>query len=251
MQLIEFLGWRVEQRYLERRRDAGDRVIALVVVDAGVLPPALQPALAVRQLHADPNRMGTRHVRERRHGCAADGRVHVERRVRRAPRLTVRRIHFRDRITGRGREAVLESGLQLARRVRLVVDGPLRLGHVVLLRLARAEGVLRPDRAGPGHAVLLVTAELDDAIEVEAELVLRAHLPREARHEALDQVVVDGLVRQIGVEGDIVRRERRRAVERVRKRLIDAPVPHRSEEPHFVHLERSASGDVQVVNAHQ
>jgi hypothetical protein len=93
-----------------------------------------------------------------------------------------------------------------------------------------------------------VAAELDQPVEVESELVARRHLPSEARHEALDQVVVHRLVRQIRHERGVGRRERHRRIERVGERLVDAPVTHRSEEPEAVGLDRSARGDVQVVN---
>ena len=189
--------------------------------------------------------------------------MHVERIDRRAPGLAVREVDLRDRTARAGGDARLEPRLQLARDVRLVVDpgarfeqqpcrpdaGPFRLGHVVLLRLPRAEGVLRPDRARAGDAVLLVPPELDDAIHVEGELVLRAHLPREARHEALDQVVVGHLTRRVRGEGRVARLELVRRIEGVCDRLVHAPVAHRAVEPQTVRLERSARRGIEIVDA--
>ena len=137
--------------------------------------------------------------------------------------------------------------LVVGRRSGLDID-PVRRGGRVL---HRAGGVDRrvPDDAGFGRVESgghRGAAILQEAIVVDRQLVLRAHLPRHARLEAADALRIDALIAARERRGR--RRFRARdAVERVGRQRVEDEVADRPEDPDAVLLDRATERALDVV----
>ena len=239
------------RRVVGLHRDRRAVAILLNQIDA-VLQRSLMAVAAGAPLQPALERVRAGDVRQRACVRVAIRRAEIERTLRRAPcgagrtveARNVARADARLRFVGRigfvvFREAGFEEQLAAQR------GGVLRLRREVALRTPDATRFFGVERRA------FMSPELDDAVHVGRELVLRRHLPRQPHDAALDDVVVDGRLQRpsaCAVRGNVRHVCRVEVVERIGDRLIDAPSPERREEPEAILLDRSTQARIEVLD---